>query len=74
VSELITDGKDGLLLKDPRDSERLAHMIDILCTDRGLRQIMGANAARTACQYTWERNADQFKSLFEEVLQSKAME
>jgi UDP-glucose:(heptosyl)LPS alpha-1,3-glucosyltransferase len=72
VSELITDGRDGLILKDPRDAETLAGMIRTLQTEPALRRRLGENAANTASQYTWERNAEQFRSLFEEVLQDKA--
>jgi UDP-glucose:(heptosyl)LPS alpha-1,3-glucosyltransferase len=72
VSELITDGVDGLLLKDPRDAEALARLIGNLFSDPALRRRLGESAAKTASQYTWERNAEQFKVLFEEVLQGKA--
>jgi len=71
VSELITDGVDGLLLKDPRDAESLAQLIGDLYRDPVLRCRLGENAARTASQYTWERNAEQFKTLFDEVLHAK---
>ena len=72
VSELIADGKDGLLLKDPRDAETLARLIGKLYNDPAVRTDLGENAARTASQYTWKRNAEQFKMLFEEVMHGKA--
>jgi len=73
VSELITDGMDGLLLKDPRDADSLARLISNLFNDPALRCRLGENASKTACQYTWERNAQQFETLFEEVLHEKAV-
>ncbi len=72
VSELITDELNGLLLKDPRDVGELANLIDKIYSDSALRTGLGEEAAKTACKYTWERNANQFKALFEEVLSSKA--
>jgi UDP-glucose:(heptosyl)LPS alpha-1,3-glucosyltransferase len=71
VSELITDGRDGLILRDPRDAETLARFIRDLCSDPTLRDSLGENATKTASQYTWERNAEQFRVLFEEVLNGK---
>jgi UDP-glucose:(heptosyl)LPS alpha-1,3-glucosyltransferase len=72
VSELISDGVDGLLLRDPRNAESLAGLISKLFGDPALRSRLGENAANTASQYTWERNAEQFRALFEEVLHGKA--
>jgi len=72
VSELIADGKDGLLLRDPQDAETLARLICNLHSDPALGRGLGENAAQTASQYTWRRNAEQFKVLFEEVLHGRA--
>jgi hypothetical protein len=33
---------------------------------------MGENAARTARLYTWERNAEEFQTIFETIFRSKA--
>lgn len=73
VSELIADGEDGLLLNDPRDSENLARLINNLYDDSALRCSLGENAAQTASQFTWKRNAEQFKVLFEEVMHGKGL-
>jgi UDP-glucose:(heptosyl)LPS alpha-1,3-glucosyltransferase len=71
VSELITHRVDGLLLEDPRDAESLAQFISDLWADPALRHRLGENASRTAAQYTWDRNAQQFEALFEEVMRNK---
>jgi UDP-glucose:(heptosyl)LPS alpha-1,3-glucosyltransferase len=68
VSEIITDGVDGFILEDPHDSARLADLIDLLSSNEVLRQKMGAAAAKTAQQYTWDKNAEQLHTIFEEVL------
>jgi len=74
VSEVVTDGVDGFILDDPRDSAKLADKIALLYQDEGLRQRMGEAAAETARQYTWDRNADQLGQLLQEVLRRKTRE
>jgi UDP-glucose:(heptosyl)LPS alpha-1,3-glucosyltransferase len=70
-SEMITDGVDGLILRDAKDAAELAEMIRQLFTHADLRWRLGENAARTAQQYRWERNARQTQALLEEVLARK---
>ncbi len=64
-SEIITHGCDGLVLENPTDPKALADMIRHLAVDPMLRDQLGAAAAETARQYTWERNAAQMRELFE---------
>jgi glycosyltransferase involved in cell wall biosynthesis len=64
-SEIITHGCDGLVLENPMDFMGLAEMIRKLIDDGALRNRLGAAAAETARQYTWERNAQQMRELFE---------
>ena len=64
ISEIVTDGVDGLVLNDPKDANSLAKMISTLCSDRGLRFNLGKAAATTARQYTWERNAARTRCPF----------
>jgi len=71
VSELISDGVDGFVLDDPRDSAKLAGLVALLCSDAGLRERMGEAAAHTARQYTWDRNAEQLGRLIKEVIRRK---
>jgi glycosyltransferase involved in cell wall biosynthesis len=71
VSELVTDGVDGLVLQDPKDVASLAAMISNLLSNPVLRSTLGENAARTARQHTWEQNAAQLDALFEQVLEQR---
>jgi glycosyltransferase involved in cell wall biosynthesis len=57
VSEVVTDGHDGLVQKDPRDAAELARLIRDVREDADLRRRLGERATETACRYTWERNA-----------------
>jgi UDP-glucose:(heptosyl)LPS alpha-1,3-glucosyltransferase len=56
-SQIITEGVDGFVMSDPRDSIALSALLRRLYQDPELCARVGANAARTAQSYTWERNA-----------------
>jgi len=71
TSEIITNGVDGWILRNPTDAAGLASMIHRLQHDEGFRSMLAQNAARTAQRYTWERNGHQLSALFEEILQRK---
>jgi hypothetical protein len=42
-----------------------------LCGDREFCRRLGENAARTAEQYTWDRNGEQFREIFARILNRK---
>lgn len=71
VSEIVRHGLDGLVLEHPRDPVELAGLIRRLVESAELRRRLGDNAARTAQQYTWERNAEAMHRIFHEVLTKK---
>jgi glycosyltransferase involved in cell wall biosynthesis len=71
TSEIITDGKDGLILADPTDAASLAAMIRRLFGDKEFRSVLGANASETMRQYTWERNGRELTAIFKEILLRK---
>lgn len=57
VSELITHRKNGMILRDPQDSVELAELLRELCANPRLHEQIGREAALTAGQQTWDRNA-----------------
>jgi UDP-glucose:(heptosyl)LPS alpha-1,3-glucosyltransferase len=71
VSEIIHHGVDGIVLEDPTDAEALSGWINRLLTEPALRKRLGDAAAQTASQYTWERNAEQMRELFEQVRRNR---
>jgi glycosyltransferase involved in cell wall biosynthesis len=71
VSEIITNGKDGLVLEGASDAAALAGMIRELVANPELCRRLGAEAALTARGYTWERNAQQMREVFERTLRQK---
>ena len=72
VSEIITDGADGLILNDPRNATALAALIRRLCEDEALRTQLGERAAVTTQKYTWERNGEELAAILQDILCSKA--
>jgi UDP-glucose:(heptosyl)LPS alpha-1,3-glucosyltransferase len=71
VAEIITDGRDGFILDDPRDVAGLREKIRTLYQDPALRRRMGENAGRATAAYTWERNAGELYAVFEQALARK---
>ena len=70
--EIITDGKDGLILADPTDAKSLAEMIRRLYEDKEFSAWLGKNANETAQQYTWERNGHELSVIFDQLLERKS--
>jgi glycosyltransferase involved in cell wall biosynthesis len=73
VSEVLTNGVDGLVLNDPKDVASLAKLVSLLHNNPVLRRTLGDNAARTARQYTWEHNAAQLSAIFEQAIEKRAL-
>jgi glycosyltransferase involved in cell wall biosynthesis len=71
TAEIITDGVDGLILYEPTNGKELATQIRLLCENGSLRQRLGERAAQTAGQYTWDKNGEQFREIFAQILQRK---
>jgi len=67
ASELIEDGKDGLLLKDPKDPEEIAEKLNFLVEDENIRKQIGKEANKKAGKYTWEKTADSMLNALEEA-------
>ena len=71
VSEIISDGVDGLILRDPRDAKELAGLIRGLVEDAELRRRLGAQAVHTVQKYTWERNAAETAAFLENAMRRR---
>ncbi|UFS68645.1 glycosyltransferase family 4 protein [Geomonas sp. RF6] len=67
VSELIRDGEEGVVVRDPLDAEELASAIRRLA-DRETRRRMSAAAARTAAALTMQENTRQTLAVIEKVM------
>lgn len=71
ISEIISDGDDGIVVPDPSDAVALAAKIRQLYESATLRARLSERAISTVQQYTWERNAREFAALLMDALEKK---
>ena len=71
ASQIITEGVDSFVLKDPNDAVTLARHLKSLHEHPDLRLRMGENARRTAEACTWERHAAGVWELLNEAASKK---
>ncbi|HEX5533185.1 MAG TPA: glycosyltransferase [Actinomycetales bacterium] len=65
IRDQIVDGRDGLLLEDPRDLEGLARLIKRVLDDEGLASRLGrAGHERAKDQFLGDRHLIQYVDLF----------
>jgi UDP-glucose:(heptosyl)LPS alpha-1,3-glucosyltransferase len=57
VADLIHDGVDGFVLRDPRDTQALSQLIKRLQAESELRHKIGEGAANAILEWDWNRNA-----------------
>jgi len=69
--EIITDGADGIILRDPQNAEELAAALRSLITNPSLCRQLGEQATRTAQNHTWDRNAEATWGWLNEVARHK---
>jgi len=68
ASEIVRDGENGLLLRNPRDVKELAQLMRKLCVSQDLVSSLGEAAERTAALESWESHAERMYAHFEEIL------
>ena len=71
VSEIITDGTNGLVLRDPKDAQEIAAALRSLITSPTLCRQLGERATLTAQSQTWSRNAQAAWEWLNAVLREK---
>ena len=69
--EIITDGADGIILRDPQNPDELAAALRSLITNPTLCTQLGERATRTAQNHTWDRNAQVTWEWLNEVADQK---
>ncbi len=57
VSEVVSNGIDGIILSDPQDAGEIAAALRMLILDPDLCARLGAQASDTAQAHSWNRNA-----------------
>ena len=71
VSEVITDGLNGFLLRDPTNAVELAGLIRRLIDDPSFRERLAENGVRTARQYTVDDNGAAIWELLDKASAKK---
>jgi len=71
VSEIINDGENGLLLRDPRDAPLLAQLLLRIRTSPEFARTLGTAAEKTAAAESWEAHAAKTFEHFQQVLARK---
>jgi UDP-glucose:(heptosyl)LPS alpha-1,3-glucosyltransferase len=69
-AEIITDGKDGLILSDHQNPEEIAGKIRLLMENETLRKIIGQAALETAKEYSWDKVAQRTLEVYKTVISS----
>jgi len=67
-SEIIEDKIDGLILKNPRDSEEIKEKIELLYNDKSLRLKIAKNAREKVENYTWDKMNQKIEEIYQEVV------
>jgi UDP-glucose:(heptosyl)LPS alpha-1,3-glucosyltransferase len=71
AAELVTDGREGLLLDDPHDVEELVCGLRGLVGDDARRRTMGAAARRVAERHSWDAVWRRTADIYERVAAAK---
>lgn len=66
ADELMTDGREGYVISDPRQAATLADRIERLLDPRE-RSRMGAAARELALRHSFERNCDRIEEVYREI-------
>jgi glycosyltransferase involved in cell wall biosynthesis len=69
VADLIRDGADGFVLREPRDAQALSRLIERLRADPDLRRKIGEAAAGAILEWDWSRNVG---AIWEALQKAKA--
>lgn len=70
VSELMTHGREGLVLNDPADVAELTAALDALL-DSALRRRMGEAARQLALEHTFEQNVENLLAVYAESARTR---
>jgi glycosyltransferase involved in cell wall biosynthesis len=72
ISSLLLDGRDAVLLDNPRDEVQLSAAISRVLTDEALSSMLSESGRRFASEHSWEEAARQYAQLYRRSLQERA--
>ncbi|MBL7169818.1 MAG: glycosyltransferase family 4 protein [Candidatus Aenigmarchaeota archaeon] len=68
ATELIDNMKDGIILEDPKDYNKIADKINYLLNDKKRMKTMGKRARKKAEKYSWNAAAEKMLKVFKKSL------
>jgi glycosyltransferase involved in cell wall biosynthesis len=68
VADLIQNGVNRFVLRDPRDPEELAHLLEVLYRDAEKRRRAGEAGAKISREWNWDRNSAAVWQLLRDVI------
>ena len=71
ASEIVLDGENGFILRDPRDVSALTMLLRKLATSPKLVAMLASAAETTAAAESWDAHADRMFAHFEEIVARK---
>jgi UDP-glucose:(heptosyl)LPS alpha-1,3-glucosyltransferase len=71
VAELINDGVNGFILRNPQDEQDLARLLAELYRDSAQRQRVAEAAAKLALEWDWDRNTAAVLKLLTQAADQK---
>jgi UDP-glucose:(heptosyl)LPS alpha-1,3-glucosyltransferase len=74
AADVIVDGVNGLLLREPSDVNDLAARIELLLSNAELRKTMGENARKTAEDLSWNQVAEKTIDVYVGILGGPKLE
>ena len=72
ASELIEDGLNGLLIKDPANAAEIATKLDTILLNERFRELLGEEGRQTALKYTWDMVARKHIEVYKWILSGKS--
>jgi len=70
LRDSVKDGVTGLLVESG-DVEALAEALTRVLQDDGLRRMLSENALKYAKQFSWDKTADEFMKVLEQVIDER---
>jgi len=73
AADIVKNGREALLIENPRNSNEIADKILTLIQNPILREQMGVAARKTALNYSWDNIADRTLACYKKVLLQRSM-
>lgn len=67
AAELIEDGNGGILLDNPKNPEEIAEKVNMLIKNKRLRSKISKQARKVVEEYAWDKVAEKWLEVFEEI-------